>query len=399
VVLATNLSSPRFSQRALAVAKGARLCWFDTIVAIVLLCLQTTASSAEQERIWLDGKINGKLVRLAFDTGASHSALFSKSAERLGLKFKPPNSGARLVDGTVSTGTTEECDFTVWNHSNRMTFLTLELPAYLGRVEGDGIFGWMHIRSNTFLIDAEAFSVELLDRVPEEAPEWMKLAVVERDPTLMLEIPDQLWSIAVDTGSEGGVALVSQKWSEWKAAHTNAPLTLKGKYSPSGGAWVGEEAWAKELSLGALKLTGIPIEQASPIESARGQPILGLAALKRLEFIIDGKQGVAYVRPKRTPPPAYKHNRLGAEFVPRHLQSDDFIAHVVEGSPAQVAGIRNGDILLKFGDRDMRNWRKDPDVLRERLCERPAGTKFEFTLKRGDETLKIPVVLKDILLP
>ena len=370
---------------------------FDSILALVLWCLQTTASLADDERIWLDGKINGKPVRLVFDTGASHSALLPKTAERLGLKVNPLTSRVRTADGI--TGISEDCDLTVWNRSARVKFYTFEIPAFLGKVAGDGVYSWELMRSNIIEIDAEALTAKPLDQVPKDTAAWTKVAVVESSPILTLEIPGQLWTIAVDTGSHHGVTLVSQQWREWKEAHTNAPLTLNASYSPSGGVAVREEAWAEKLAFGALMLNGVPVHQASPIESARGQPIFGLASLKRLDFIIDGKRGAAYVRPKRTPPPAYKHNRLGAEFVPRHSQSDDFIAHVVEGGPAQVAGMRNGDILLKVGDRDMRNWRKDPDVLRERLCELPAGTKLDYTLKRGEETLKISVLLKDILLP
>jgi hypothetical protein len=371
----------------------------DTILAIGLLCIWTSGISAAEERIWLDAKINGKPLRLVFDTGTSHSILLPETADRLGLKFKPPTSRARIADEDVLTGKTEECDFTVWNFRSRMTFQTLEFPAYLGKVDMEGFYGWKQIRSNIFLIDAETLTVKLLDRVPEEVAGWTKLAVVERDSTLSLEIPGQLWAIAVDTGAPNGVALVSQKWREWKTAHANAPVTLTATDGPSSGDWVGEEAWAKELFLGAFTLTEVPIQQASPIESARGQPILGLAALKRLDFIVDGKQGVAYLRPKRTPPPAYNHNRLGAEFVPGGSQSDELIAQVVNGSPAQAAGIRNGDILQKVGDRDVTNWRAEQDRPRERYWELPAGTKLELTVKRGEETLKISVVLRDILLP
>ena len=261
-----------------------------------------------------------------------------------------------------------------------------------------GCLAGKRISSNIFQIDAETLTVKLLDRLPEETATWTKLAVPESDSTLSLEIPGQLSTIAVDTGLEGGVALVSQKWREWKAANTNAPLTLTSIYSPSAGFAVCEEAWAKELSLGAFSLAGVPVRQAKPIESARGQSILGLAALKRLDFILDGKHGWAYLRPKRTPPAPYQHNRLGAVFAPRHSRSEEVVAQVLKESPADAAGVRNGDILLKIDDSVVTKWRVQ-DVPLYRFWERPAGTKLDLTLKRGEETLKISDVLKDILLP
>jgi C-terminal processing protease CtpA/Prc len=80
---------------------------------------------------------------------------------------------------------------------------------------------------------------------------------------------------------------------------------------------------------------------------------LGLEALKRLDLIVDGKHGMAYLRPKQTRSVPGDHNRLGAVFVPRDDQSDDLVAHVLEGSPAFEAGIRNGDVLLSIGGRDL----------------------------------------------
>ena len=127
---------------------------------------------------------------------------------------------------------------------------------------------------------------------------------------------------------------------------------------------------------------------------------LGFAALKRLELVVDGKARVAYVRPRPGPPPPFQHNRLGAVFVPRNSQSDDLVAHVLAGSPGWEGGIRPGDTLLKIDDLDVTHWRSDPDILPlSRFWERPAGTKLELTVKRGEKTLKSSVTLRQILSP
>jgi C-terminal processing protease CtpA/Prc len=94
----------------------------------------------------------------------------------------------------------------------------------------------------------------------------------------------------------------------------------------------------------------------------------------------------------------YKHNRLGAVFVPRDLQSDDLIAHVIVGSPAYEAGLQDGDILLKEDGRDVTNWRTG-GTPNTPFREQPAGTKLELTLKRGDKIFKTTAVLRNILPP
>jgi S1-C subfamily serine protease len=174
------------------------------------------------------------------------------------------------------------------------------------------------------------------------------------------------------------------------------------------GLVIKEESWAKEISLGPLTLTDVPIMEADSSEIAlmksfpdtRYEATFGLAALKRLDIIIDGKRGVAYLRFKKTPSLPYEHNRLGAAFVPRDPKNDDLVAHVVDGSPAYEAGIRNDDVLLKIGELDATKWRTDPKVLPlSRFWNSPAGTKLELTLKRGDKVFKTTAVLRNILPP
>ena len=125
---------------------------------------------------------------------------------------------------------------------------------------------------------------------------------------------------------------------------------------------------------------------------------LGLAAMTQLDIIIDGKHNLAYLRPKTTPPLPYAYNRLGADFVPLDLKSDDLVACVVDGSPGYEAGIRNGDILLKIDEQDATKWRtreKRNDPFREQ----PAGTRLQLTLKRGNKIFTATAVLRNILAP
>ena len=81
----------------------------------------------------------------------------------------------------------------------------------------------------------------------------------------------------------------------------------------------------------------------------------------------------------------------------RDDQSDDLVTHVLDASPAYEGGIRNGDVLLSIGGRDVTSWRTDPGDPFEWAFERPAGTALELTVKRGDLTFKAIVLLREIL--
>ncbi len=282
------------------------------------------------------------------------------------------------------------------------------MPDYLHvDLEDDGVIGWGCVVSNIIHIDAARHRVTFLDRLPKKVETWARLSLCTNSACLDLELSqgDKTNEIlAVDTGDTVGVALHPHKWREWKALYPKQPLTLHAYFMPASGLVVKEEAWANVLFLRPLILTDVPVTEASPTQVTLGSPrfgaSLGIAALKRLDFIVDGVRGVAYLRPKTTWPPAYEHNRLGAVFVPANSESDSLVAQVLDGSPAYEAGVRNGDVLLSIGRLDVSHWRTDPKLRPNRaFYERPAGTRLDLTLKRGSETFKKTVILRQILAP
>lgn len=362
------------------------------VIILLWLCVITTKSA--EEGIWVEAKINGQPVRFAFDTGTGpYPTLYSTTAKRLGLE--------------IAAGKTELCKLEIGKENFRTPFSVLEISPDLKPSE-DGLLGWPVFSNNIISFDLAANAVVFFTNVPEGTTSWTKIRLKDKSETLNLKTPTQdnkMGIISIDTGNPFGVRLNPYNWHKWKATHTNQPITLVAYYKTAIGLVVKEESWAKEIPLGPLTLTDVPVGEADSDDVSAGsfpdtqyEATLGLAALKRLEVVIDGKNGIAYVRPKKTPPLPYQHNRLGAVFVPRDLQSDDLVAHVVVGSPAYEAGIRDGDILLKVG-RDVANWRDPNSKINGSFREQPVGTKSELTLKRGDKVFKTTAVLRNILPP
>jgi hypothetical protein len=378
------------------------------LAAIVLFCFRALTARADDARIWWpDVKVNGQPVRIIFDTGSDTPVfLFTATAVRLGLKLLPPDLSYQLKPGEFRARFTEPCNLDIGTIHVQTTVKVADMPRFARSL--DGVFGWPLVSGNVIEIDAIKGTAEPVEQVPAD-PTWSKFSLVTNLDVLDFEVTGKDGTrsvIGVDTGSPYGIKLAPAVWRQWKAAHTNLGTTLSAYFGPSVGFVVQEESWAKKISLGPLTLTEVPVSETDSREIALRTPheaqyraTLCFAALRRLEIIIDGKRGVAWLRPRRTPPLPYEHNRLGAVFVPTDLQSDDLIAHVAPGSPAGEAGIRDGDILLKVGAHDATRWRTVGERPNLPFSEQPAGTKLELTLKRGGEVLTTNAVLRNVLPP
>lgn len=351
------------------------------------------------ERIWLDGKINGKRVYLAFDTGSSGFALFSGVVKKIGLKFIPDPTND--YPSGVLGGVTEVCDLQMAGARGKTRFMVLDQPGYIFP-DFDGLIGWNFIGERVLQIDAIHRKIDFLSDVPKKAKNWNRLRVFTNFYRLDLELPTASGTngvVCIDTGWQDGLALPDSDWQQWRSSHPESPTTLQAEYFPGEGFGIPEQAWADEIAIGPIVLKGVPIEQSGPARLKEVGPqfrgTLGLAALKRLDLIVDAKNGWAYFRPKTTPPPPFDHNRLGAVFRPAGEYTNRAVALVVKGSPAYEANVRDGDILLQVNDVKVTSWS-------ERWMNqfyRPAGSKLELTLERNGETFKTTATLRDILKP
>jgi len=368
-------------------------------VLITIMLRSGVLADSQDERIWLDSKINGKSARLCFDSGADNLILFRPGAQRLGLKITEAATNTVLAPGEVPRGVTEECSFTFGPTTGRVRFDVVDMLAHR-RIDLDGVVGWWCVRSNVIQIDGEARRITFLPKVPKAATHWVQLGVVRDGGFLMLDLPRETGTngiLCIDTGSTRGIDLPPWRWRLWKQSHPRQPTTLHAFITPADGLVVREEALAKDLAFGPLLLTAAPIAEATPAEVALVGPSyegdLGLGALKRVDLIVDGKSGIAYLRAKSTPPLATKHNRLGAVFIPQGTNADHLLARVAEGSPAQEAGICDGDILLTIDGKTVTSTNYDG----ARHFTMSPGTRISFTLVRNGQTFSTTATLRDIL--
>lgn len=371
----------------------------------------TVCAVADDDRIWIEATVNDKPARFVFDTESlERYLLYRKSVDRLGLAMRnvpsdKHSSNKQEFDGYVRAYT-QICSLRVGVDSVKASFWVLDLPPVLD-TPADGLFGWPWITNCVTMIDGKNQIIERYSKVPLNTTDWVKLPVQTNSRYLHLILPGRNGKnnvLAIDTGSPDGVKLNPSRWRQWKSFHKNQPTTLTDVFYYGCGIVVSEVQLAGKIDVGPLVLTDVPVTKANATDVAYGtadfEATLGLAALKRVDLIVDALHNVAYVRPKKETPPPYTHNRAGVVFVPPDLQSSNLIAHVANDSPAYTAGIRDGDLLLERDGRSVQNWRSDRTIeINTPMSDQPAGTKMTFTLKRGKKIFKANVVLKNILSP
>ncbi len=378
-----------------------------TIFCVIVLLLPLTARG--DDRVSIPATINGHALRFGFDTGAGTGfVLWRNEVEKLGVKLELPPADFRPPPGEVAMALTDPVTLDILGRSiPNVRFRVFEHPAYLP-MDVHGLVGWGVVKDNVIVLRLAEKQVSIMGAVPAAMADWPKLPVRSDRSQLVLTLPGKgdaaPGAVMIDTGTEDGVHLSVERWKAWREAHPRTLATMIAYYTPGAGLVVREACWADEISLDGLLIRHVPVMEANAAEAtlvgAGYAATLGLAALRQLDLVIDAPHGIAYAQARTGPALPVQHNRLGAIFAPRGDQSDDLIARVAANSPAAAARIRDGDILLKIGQLDVTAWRTHPDILPlSRFWEQPAGTAIELTLRRGAETLKPKVTLRDILGP
>ncbi len=356
------------------------------------------------DRVLLEVKVNGTSMRFGFDTGAGiETAIWRDTANKIGLKATEPSTDVKLAPGNVNMAISEPVTFELMGRTFPDSRLAVvDVPFVDWDIQG--LVGWPALRQNIWVLDLAENKVALVDQVPDETKNWTKYPLNLVEKVLVLQLPgadaDHPAQLAIDTGNSGGVSLAPARWRDWKAAHPGPPVTYDSFYMPGSGFVAREIALADKWPLDRLTFANIIVRESNATEIGSGGPhyaaTLGIAALKQLVIVIDGHEGVAYVRNRAGVPPLAAYNRLGAVFMPRDEQSNDLIAQVAPGSPAADAGLRNGDLLETINARDVSHWRTQPDFSLSQSFSQPAGTKLDLGLRRGQRTIHVTAVLREL---
>lgn len=282
------------------------------LVALIFAGCASPEPSAEVD--FVNATINQKPAKLIMDTGSDSSLIFRPG--RVGLE--PAIDAHDLQVNAVSMdifGESAPAHLVFGGQSLTAPLPVMDLPWFVRWVtvfmDSDGLISWPEVRDNILVFDAAKHVVRAVPELPPETASWLQLKVRRSGP-LTLEIPladGSTGTLLVDTGQPYGISLPPKSWRTWDEAHPDAPSTSQLIAFLGSDLTEVKDAWATEYQLGPLKLTDLPLHESLPTEWS-GDPLhysgtLGMYALTRLDFIVDAKNGVAYLHPKAPPGPSY----------------------------------------------------------------------------------------------
>jgi tetratricopeptide (TPR) repeat protein len=260
--------------------------------------------------------INNQSARLALDTGAAMTSLFDTGADRLDVPtaFTPPDFHVNGEDSNDAVVLSPPLDIAIGDQSFSAPLSIITFPWYqnwtLDWLGADGVIGWSQVRDNILVFDASSRTIRAVPTLPPETAGWLKYRIL---PTLQLRLEVPLGDgafghILIDTGSPEGVSLPQTAWSYWRDNHPNDRAVNRYYSMPGLKTIPTAEVWADKINIGQLTLTDVPIHPAQSIETANipnYAGTLGLYALTRLDLVLDGHTGFAYLHPRPPPGPPY----------------------------------------------------------------------------------------------
>lgn len=351
--------------------------------------------------IYVDAKLNGRIFSLLLDTGAAN-VITPTVARALRLRSVGDAQIKGVGEFTENAAFTRVASVVLGQVRLKDQLFAVVPLEKLGEVEGmpfHGILGYELFKRFVVRIDYGARVLTL-----REATSWRAEGAGTVVPFVfngtVPEIEGEVGGVAatfdVDTGSRGSVGL-------------NSPFVqrhaLRVRFAPSidavtgwglGGPVRATVARAPRVRLGAVAVNDVVVDMSlqrlGALTNTAPSGSIGSGLLQRFTVTFDYPRQRMYLAPV-SGPVRDGYDRSGLWI---NLGGGGFrVDAVVEGSPAAVAGLGEGDVILAVdGKRAATLTLGDVRVY---LRDASPGTIVRFTVRRGAVTRDVAIKLRDLI--
>jgi predicted aspartyl protease len=272
---------------------------------IVILFLYLSSNTvAKESRIFLEGYINGKPVKLILDTGATGPTLFRPAVKRLKLSIERPPANVKVEKGLVRYALTEKCKFQMVEGGTEsiLNFAVVDVPDFLTS-DIDGVMGWGGFGHMMIELNSNLRKVKIRNKLEFNKSEWKCLDIKKDINVLVVNTSSKDKTrdcFLIDTGSPDGLTVGQELWDKLVGGEITNKTTLSASYMPGVGLTVNKENWLEKIDLGGLQLRDIPVKKG--MDSLKAYTdlgvdgILGMWALSGYSWILDGENGKVYYK-------------------------------------------------------------------------------------------------------
>jgi predicted aspartyl protease len=304
------------------------------------------------QHIYMDAKINGQPVTMVLDSGAGVNIVTPAAAAKLHLKTAPSPVRAVGAGGApveLKMATLESLQTGTLSLANQMAF-ALELPQAL---RCDGLLGTPFFQKYVISIDYAAKTLTLTSPDKFLAPtdsEVKELPLDTREQTIHIHAKmdgvDGL--LSVDTGASDNLTLFAPFVA---ANHLRESYDKKMRMVTGrgvGGMVYGDLVRLKSLDIADFHFSGVitslSIQKQGAFASSTLAGNLGAEVLQRFTVTIDEPHKRMFLKKNANFSQPFIGNRsgLGVDFDMGKLT----VQSVFEGSPAEKAGVRVGDVII-----------------------------------------------------
>lgn len=362
-------------------------------------------------KIWLNGIIP---LRMIFDTGAENTIIFDREITQiLGIKFEReiPIMGSDLDSVLIANiARNVKTKMDGCNTVNRDVIVlqenTLLLREKLG-TEINGIVGGSYFSNLVVKINYKKRVITFNHPVKFKKPsldKYYKYPInvvgnkpyIKGDVAISNEVVHQL-NLLLDTGAALPFLIHT---------NTDTTLTLPERIMVGNvgfglsGAIFGYRGKSKRFELGEIFFNEIVTSfQDLVLQNMQKRPnlirngIIGNTLLSRFIVIIDYTNQELYLRPTRKYNQDFSFDKSGITlFAVGQDLNQYYVVATIEGSPADLAGVLPGDLIVKVGRKKTK--KLSLNRITEKLSKKE-GKLIKLTLLREDEEIKVSFRLKE----
>lgn len=349
--------------------------------------------------VQFDAMINGKgPFRLVFDSGAGANFLIPSVARQLGLSEEGPviqAVGAAAVPARAARVSSVAIGGLVLHDQQ---FLIVPMP--WGDRQGPvGAVGFEIMRRLVVTVDYQR--EQLSFNSPQAfryTGDGVRVPIDSTRSPLQIEVKGSVNGASglfcIDTGDEGSLELEQRFVSQYDLVKQLSP-----KYHGYAGSGIGGGmppayySRVNSLRIGEAEVTNVLADlfdgQALSEENSGN---IGTRVLRQFTVTFDLPHGVMYLEKNSNWGKPEVFNRAG--MIIDSVQRDQKVMNVLPGSPAALAGIEIGDVLMRI---DGRAPSDNPLLQDDPAFWQAVGTVVHLTVRHGDRVRRIKIRLRELL--